>query len=257
MSNEPKLSERLRVIQNLVGGAFKIAHDGIDEESVESAWDARKADGILITCIAQCEALEAREPNVMPTYLSRDYEALYDLLLAGGEAFGLVDYKWDDNSNPSRDVVRIRRREAWRIDVGARGIGYNDFGPYLKEKWANNELNAFANDCRRMNLEWVAPLDRSRMEYTATECSEIARKRYADEPRKTSQQKEYAQGLEDGYGHALFEHAAKADRSRMVEAGDKMCALLCLFYKESATTLPEALRKDLVELVNAWESAKK
>lgn len=45
--------------------------------------------------------------------------------------------------------------------------------------------------------------------YTATDCSEIARKRYADEPRKTFQQQQYAQGLEDGYGHALFEHIGK------------------------------------------------
>ena len=56
---------------------------------------------------------------------------------------------------------------------------------------------------------YPAPLDRPHTGYTATECSEIARKRYADEPRKTFQQQQYAQGLEDGYGHALFEHIGK------------------------------------------------
>ena len=56
---------------------------------------------------------------------------------------------------------------------------------------------------------YLSPLDRPHTGYTATECSDIARKRYADEPRKTFQQQQYAQGLEDGYGHALFEHIGK------------------------------------------------
>lgn len=43
----------------------------------------------------------------------------------------------------------------------------------------------------------------------------------------------------------------------IVEAGNAMCAILCLFYKEAATTLPEQLRKKLVELVNAWDAALK
>ena len=62
---------------------------------------------------------------------------------------------------------------------------------------------------RALALLRADPEAREPMGYTATECSDIARKRYADEPRKTFQQQQYAQGLEDGYGHALFEHIGK------------------------------------------------
>ena len=44
--------------------------------------------------------------------------------------------------------------------------------------------------------------------YGAIDCSEIARIRYIYEHREYTSQRQYAQGLEDGYGHALFEHAA-------------------------------------------------
>ena len=44
--------------------------------------------------------------------------------------------------------------------------------------------------------------------YGAIACSEIARIRYANERRDYPNQRQYAHGLEDGYGHALFEHAA-------------------------------------------------
>lgn len=43
--------------------------------------------------------------------------------------------------------------------------------------------------------------------------------------------------------------------SELVSAGNAMCALLCLFYKEAATSLPAELRKNLVDLVNQWEKA--
>lgn len=116
--------------------------------------------------------------------------------------------------------------------------------------WAEIAARKVVSHLRDMGF--LAPLDRSRMEYTATECSEIARKRYADEPRKTFQQKEYAQGLEDGYGHALFEHAGKVDRSRMIEAvKDSEVLAACETYADNymiegrITTSPKAMRKAL------------
>ena len=72
-----------------------------------------------------------------------------------------------------------------------------------------NIRSAVAESDRALALLRAEPEAREPMGYTATECSEIARKRYADEPRKTFQQQQYAQGLEDGYGHALFEHIGK------------------------------------------------
>jgi hypothetical protein len=116
---------------------------------------------------------------------------------------------------------------------------------------------------------YLAPLDTG---YTATECSEIARKRYADEPRKTFQQQQYAHGLEHGYEHALFEHAGMMDRSRIVEAGDAMRRLLaddrsgnahgfvmrCANNKEDTFwDVAKEVSVRCKEVVAAWDEAKK
>jgi hypothetical protein len=119
---------------------------------------------------------------------------------------------------------------------------------------------------------YLTPLNRSRMGYTATECSEIARKRYADEPRRTFQQQQYAHGLEHGYEHALFEHAGMMDRSRIVEAGDAMRRLLaddrsgnahgfvmrCANNKEDTFwDVAKEVSVRCKEVVAAWDEAKK
>ncbi len=44
---------------------------------------------------------------------------------------------------------------------------------------------------------------------------------------------------------------------KMQDAGNSMCALLCLLYKEAANTLPKDLRKDLLALVNNWAETQK
>lgn len=48
-----------------------------------------------------------------------------------------------------------------------------------------------------------------------------------------------------------------AENVRLRDAGNAMCVLLCLFYKEAATTLPAELRADLVAKINAWGEAAK
>lgn len=84
--------------------------------------------------------------------LSRDYAALYDLLLAGREALGFADYKTLDKT--LRDPVSIRRLgECW-IMIGARGTSYAEVFPFmLKEGWDEKAL--FISTCEMTNLEWV------------------------------------------------------------------------------------------------------
>ena len=52
----------------------------------------------------------------------------------------------------------------------------------------------------------------------------------------------------------LADHAAplEAEVAKLRAAGNEMCILLCLFYKEAAVTMPEAARKDLLAKINAW-----
>jgi len=62
------------------------------------------------------------------------------------------------------------------------------------------------------------------LKYGAIQCSEIAKERYAGEERRSQMQMQYVQGLEDGYGHALFEHSAP-QRTRIKELEDQVKAL--------------------------------
>lgn len=78
---------------------------------------------------------EAREPKVMPTYLSRDYEALYELLFKGGEALGTC----------------LDLDEEERV------------GSIFSDAEIVDGKEHFLSECQRLQLEWVAPLDRSRM----------------------------------------------------------------------------------------------
>lgn len=91
-------------------------------------------------------ALEAREPKVMPTYLSRDYNALYDLLCKGGEALGRRAHS---ESSPRFPIIVAE-----------------DIRPLHVPFWhamVRAGRDRFLSECQRLNLEWVAPLDRSRM----------------------------------------------------------------------------------------------
>lgn len=91
-----------------------------------------------------------------PRYvMSKDYDALHDLLCKGGEAFALVDYDWRDGSPTSRDVVRARRTMVGNISIGVRGIEYGDVST-SDAKRHGSERAAFLSECQRLNLEWVA-----------------------------------------------------------------------------------------------------
>ena len=91
-------------------------------------------------------------------FLSKDYNALYDLLCKGQEAVGFVNYKFrsmiaDESIPPCRDVCQIRRRDEFDIDFVARGISYGSVGTYSKGKVS--ELTEFLAECKRMDLEWA------------------------------------------------------------------------------------------------------
>jgi hypothetical protein len=139
-----------------------------DDEAAESSAYAERLEEVgAILAHAWSYAVKsgyayAAPPATVSYAMSRDYEALYDLLCKGGEAFCLVDMDWNDGTPPSRDAARIRRREEWYIDVGARGICYGGVRPYHKRNGEfKDEFKEMEAKCQRLNLEWLAPVDLS------------------------------------------------------------------------------------------------
>jgi hypothetical protein len=129
---------------------------------------------------AKATPLYAAPPAPVSEAMSRDYSALYDLLVAGGEAFCLVDMKWKDEDKPLRDSARIRRHEEWSIDVGARGICYGDIRPYHKRNGEfKDERKELVAMCQRLSLEWLAPVDLSEILEAGQELKDIANTCYA------------------------------------------------------------------------------
>jgi hypothetical protein len=88
--------------------------------------------------------------------LSKDYERLFTYVCAGHIALGFVDYEFGKSGAPLRDAVKIQRRKPYEIYVGARGIQYGGLNGYEQEDGA--EIAVFSDECKRMNLEWVAGL---------------------------------------------------------------------------------------------------
>lgn len=89
--------------------------------------------------------------------LSKDYNLLFSFVEAGHQPLAFVDYKWDKESNPLRDVCRIRRHEPFHIDFGVRGMSYGSVDKWDKEDGGKSERSLFITECIRMNLEWVCP----------------------------------------------------------------------------------------------------
>jgi hypothetical protein len=98
--------------------------------------------------------------------MSRDYSALYHLLIQIGEpkdGRGIpcyVDYDCDRSNPNSRKLRDIAAAKFWPLQkhfaIGARGIGYGDIIDY-KNLGAIPSLEEFVNVCAGMNLEWVSP----------------------------------------------------------------------------------------------------
>ena len=79
--------------------------------------------------------------------MSRNYEALYDLLCKGGEALGWIDH----NMIPrKRNPVLILATEDG-ISIGNTMARYANLIP------TNGEVALFGRACLGLNLEWIAP----------------------------------------------------------------------------------------------------
>ena len=91
--------------------------------------------------------------------LSKDYEALFRLLLKGETAVGFVDYKLHNNgrseSHVLRDVCAVKRRGDYQIYFGVRGTGYASIDPYMIQDGDEKEI--FIGACKSLNLEWIEP----------------------------------------------------------------------------------------------------
>lgn len=96
----------------------------------------------------------------MNTYtLSKDYEALYELVKAGAEIACFVDYESSVNEQPPiRDICRCRMTDYNHIDFGCRGRSYGGTYPYeTKTDFAGDEKKAFIWHCEVLNVEYIHP----------------------------------------------------------------------------------------------------
>lgn len=87
--------------------------------------------------------------------LSKDYEKLWSFVANGDEPLCFVDYKWSETKT-CRDVARIKRNSSFQIQIGVRGIQYGGVDTWYEEH-ENSEKEAFINECKELNLEWVCP----------------------------------------------------------------------------------------------------
>jgi len=78
--------------------------------------------------------------------LSKDYEKLYDHLLGGGEALGVIHDKREGSQPFSMVVINDEN------GPGLRTLGWC-WG--MTTEWPNK--TDFIAECQRLNLEWIAP----------------------------------------------------------------------------------------------------
>ena len=95
--------------------------------------------------------------------LSKDYNALFDLLLKGEEPVCFVDNRHDESPRVARDVCRVRRAREYNIIAVCRGTIYFSVDPWLKEESALSEREIFCGICDGVNLEWIVPTVRPAM----------------------------------------------------------------------------------------------
>jgi hypothetical protein len=93
-------------------------------------------------------ALLRAEPEPTPTYLSRDYEALYDLLCKGGEALARVVY-----TGPEQGAKWLHKPEPYTSMALTKSTNFG--GIYVSVD--GDQRAEFIAHCQRLSLEWVAP----------------------------------------------------------------------------------------------------
>lgn len=145
-------NERLRGWMEMLERAPGEAHETIRERALSSHY----LQPIVGGWKNRVEELESRlrELEGMEVELRTDYDALFEHICKSEKhtALGLVDY--EPREKPLRDVVRVRRWEAWDIVVGVRGMQYGGVASYDRKK-GGTEREKFVEDCKRMNLAFV------------------------------------------------------------------------------------------------------
>ena len=61
----------------------------------------------------------------------------------------------DEDGNPYRDICEVRKTGEFEIMIAARGTGYGNVWPFMKEKGTEEEV--FTRICTGCNLEWIDP----------------------------------------------------------------------------------------------------
>jgi len=84
--------------------------------------------------------------------LSTDYVTLFRMIIDGLEVPAIVDYRWDDDKDPMRDICSVIRFAAYDIRIGVRGMSYG--GVYKFHEEIGAEIELFVSQCKRLNLEF-------------------------------------------------------------------------------------------------------
>lgn len=86
---------------------------------------------------------------------SKNYDDLYDLVIAGHRVVAFVDYSFRDSllGHVMRDVCIVEKRKNGSLTGFVRGISY-----FEVEDWQTPELTmkeSFIVDCKNANLEFI------------------------------------------------------------------------------------------------------
>ncbi|ARM86124.1 hypothetical protein [Marinobacter salarius] len=89
--------------------------------------------------------------------LSKDYGKLFRLICEGQRIAAWSDtFRMKDaEGNPYRDICEVRRSGEYEIIISARGTGYGNVWPFMKDE--GTEEDVFVKVCKGCNLEWIDP----------------------------------------------------------------------------------------------------
>ena len=91
-------------------------------------------------------------------YLSRDYAKLFRLICEGHRIAAWADTfsMKDAEGKPYRDICEVRRSGEYEIMISARGTGYGNVWPFMKDDGPEDDV--FEKACRGCNLQWIDPV---------------------------------------------------------------------------------------------------
>ncbi len=92
-------------------------------------------------------------------YLSTNYEQLYISLCEGKKPVCYVDHTFNGREEPMRDICECRIKQDGSICFGVRGHQYGGVDEW-EFKIESERKHLFIEDCKRLNVEWIDPLQR-------------------------------------------------------------------------------------------------